>query len=54
MLWQNLQCGNFTFGEVEDYGVVISPTLGLDDSAKFKSLQIYPNPASDVIMYQIL
>ncbi|WP_027376669.1 reprolysin-like metallopeptidase [Kaistella palustris] len=46
---QTAPCGTYTYGEVEDYAVSISPTLGVNDNVKAQSLQVYPNPATDVL-----
>lgn len=46
---QTTPCGTYTYGEVEDYAVSISPTLGVNDSAASQSVQVYPNPAVDVL-----
>lgn len=47
----SLTCGtNFTHGEVEDYNVVVAPTLSTSEtSAANSGIQIYPNPATDFL-----
>lgn len=41
--------GNF-YGEVEDYNVVVAPTLSTSETAVANSgIQIYPNPATDFL-----
>ncbi|MDH6251136.1 hypothetical protein M2347_000863 [Chryseobacterium sp. H1D6B] len=46
-------CGaavNFNDGEVEDYNVVVAPTLGTSDiNGPKNDIQLYPNPADDVL-----
>ncbi len=42
-------CGTFSYGEVEDYAVKISSSLAVNDNAKVQSIQVYPNPATDVL-----
>lgn len=42
-------CGSYTYGEVEDYAVKISPTLGVNDQVRAQQVQVYPNPAVDVL-----
>lgn len=43
-------CSNQQYGEVEDYPVLIQQQLSTSETAKDKSsIQIYPNPASDVL-----
>ncbi len=42
-------CGTYTYGEVEDYAVKISATLGVNDNVKSSEVQVYPNPAVDVL-----
>ena len=42
-------CGTFSYGEVEDYAVKISATLGVNDNVKSTEVQVYPNPAVDVL-----
>ncbi len=44
-------CTSFTYGEVEDYNVLVTPTvLATNDVAGPKNdIQIYPNPVSDVL-----
>jgi hypothetical protein len=44
-------CTSYTYGEVEDYNVLITPTvLATSDVAGPKNdIQIYPNPVSDVL-----
>lgn len=46
---QTNPCGTYTYGEVEDYAVLISPTLGVSDSASAQAVQVYPNPAIDLL-----
>lgn len=45
---QMTPCGTYTYGEVEDYAVMISPTLGVG-SVNVQSAQVYPNPAIDLL-----
>lgn len=44
-------CTSFTYGEVEDYNVLVTPTvLATNDVVGPKNdIQIYPNPVSDVL-----
>ncbi|SDQ83308.1 Por secretion system C-terminal sorting domain-containing protein [Chryseobacterium soldanellicola] len=44
-------CGTYnTYGEFEDYNVVVSDVLGTNDlSSAQDGIQLYPNPASDVL-----
>ena len=44
-------CGNFGYGEVEDYGVYLSTTsnLAVNETEKTKEINIYPNPVSDIL-----
>ncbi|MCY0978130.1 GEVED domain-containing protein [Chryseobacterium wangxinyae] len=44
-------CGNFGYGEVEDYGVYLSttPNLAVNEIEKNKEINICPNPVSDII-----
>lgn len=44
-------CGTISYGEVEDYNVLITATqLGTSDVASPKNdIQIYPNPVSDIL-----
>lgn len=43
-------CTSFTYGEVEDYNVIIASVLGVNDLvSSANSIQIYPNPATDVL-----
>ncbi len=46
---QNAACGSFTYGEVEDYAVSIRATLATSDVEKASTIQVYPNPTSDVL-----
>ncbi|MDR4894228.1 MULTISPECIES: reprolysin-like metallopeptidase [unclassified Chryseobacterium] len=46
----NSGCSNQQYGEVEDYPVLIQQQLSTSETLKDKSaIQIYPNPASDVL-----
>ncbi len=45
---QMTPCGTYTYGEVEDYAVSISPTLGVG-AVNIQSAQVYPNPAIDLL-----
>lgn len=42
-------CGNFAYGEVEDYGVIFTnlSNLATSETEKTKSFNVYPNPVSD-------
>ncbi len=42
-------CSSITYGEVEDYGVKILESLGTTDATKAEGINIYPNPAVDVL-----
>lgn len=42
-------CGSYTYGEVEDYTVYIPSTLAVSDNTKELNVQVYPNPATDVL-----
>jgi len=42
-------CASFTYGEVEDYGVIITADLATNEANSTKPLQVYPNPATDII-----
>ena len=41
-------CNNIAYGEIEDYAVKITPTLGVKDAIA-ESIQIYPNPTTDIL-----
>ncbi|MBK1898128.1 reprolysin-like metallopeptidase [Chryseobacterium paridis] len=43
-------CGTLSYGEAEDYNVVATSTLGTSETViKNDGIQLYPNPASDVL-----
>lgn len=43
-------CASFAYGEVEDYSVKIAATLATGENVnKSESIQVYPNPAVDVL-----
>ena len=44
-------CTSYTYGEVEDYNVIVSSTIlaANDVNAANDGIQLYPNPASDVL-----
>ncbi len=42
-------CGSYTYGEVEDYAVKIVTPLAVGDNVKANNVQVYPNPAIDVL-----
>ncbi|MGS0748103.1 reprolysin-like metallopeptidase [Halpernia sp. GG3] len=46
---QSSACAGFQYGEVEDYSVKITGSLSVNDVPQNEGLQIYPNPASDVL-----
>lgn len=41
-------CGSYTYGEVEDYAVKINASMNVGD-VKANNVQVYPNPAIDVL-----
>ncbi|MNV08783.1 Protease 1 precursor [compost metagenome] len=43
-----MPCGTTNFGEVEDYNILLTNPLGLDQSY-LETISIYPNPATDEI-----
>ena len=45
---QTNPCGTYTYGEVEDYAVKITADLAVGN-ANVTSVQVYPNPATDVL-----
>ena len=42
-------CGTYIYGEVEDYAVKIIANMSVNDSGKANGVQVYPNPAIDVL-----
>ncbi|MGZ5273781.1 MAG: T9SS type A sorting domain-containing protein, partial [Kaistella sp.] len=42
-------CGSYLYGEVEDYAVKIAARLSVNDNGKDNAVQVYPNPAIDVL-----
>lgn len=43
-------CTSYTYGEVEDYKVIVSSSLGTADLNNPKTqIQLYPNPTSDIL-----
>lgn len=46
---QTMPCGSFTYGEVEDYGVKIVPNTLAVNNVKANQVQVYPNPAIEVL-----
>ncbi len=43
-------CGTFSYGEVEDYNVMISDVLATNDlNGPKNDIQLYPNPVSDIL-----
>ncbi|SEF99449.1 Por secretion system C-terminal sorting domain-containing protein [Halpernia humi] len=46
---QATACSAFSYGEVEDYNVKISPTLAVNESTKNNAIEVYPNPTSNIL-----
>ncbi|WBV62037.1 GEVED domain-containing protein [Chryseobacterium camelliae] len=47
---ESYTCGTFSYGEVEDYNVIVTTSLGTNDVNNTKDgIQIYPNPATDFL-----
>ncbi|WEK68370.1 MAG: M12 family metallo-peptidase [Candidatus Chryseobacterium colombiense] len=47
---ESYACGTFTYGEVEDYNVIVQSSLGTRDVENPNNgIQIYPNPATDFL-----
>ena len=46
---QESACANFGFGEVEDYAVKITSSLAVLENTGNNLIQVYPNPATDVL-----
>lgn len=42
-------CGDFLYGEVEDYCVTVDAPLGLNNNDKVRDITIYPNPSKNNI-----
>lgn len=42
-------CTNYTYGEVEDYKVMITAPILATDEVSNKGVQVYPNPATDIL-----
>lgn len=42
-------CSNVSYGEIEDYRVKLTSTLGTDDLISEKSAKIFPNPVTDIL-----
>lgn len=41
-------CGSYSFGQGEDYTILVDDTVGITDISK-TSISVYPNPATDVL-----
>lgn len=47
---ESYTCGSFGYGEVEDYNVIVTASLGTSDVNNTKDgIQIYPNPVTDFL-----
>jgi hypothetical protein len=47
-------CGSIAAGEVEDYCVTIDNAVGISEANAKDYFEIYPNPASDVVLIKIV
>ena len=45
----NTPCGEYSYGDVEDYGVLFTDKLATQESATSRDLQLFPNPTHDIL-----
>jgi len=48
MFWPTGACGNYSYGQIEDYTVAVKDALATEETS-LRKIKVYPNPVTNVL-----